>query len=116
MKFCEQCSSKMTKSTATGTTIRFICTSCDNIIAGKPEDTLMAEEYLIGTSTEGHNTYVKNSQYDLAGYRVKKQCPNKDKCKKDYMTLVRVSENEDIVYVCDKCGTISNAQGVIMNI
>jgi hypothetical protein len=67
------------------------------------EDTLMAkgEE---GVSAEvvasKHEILVENTAFDVAGYRVRKECPQ---CSLDYLSLTRIGEAENVILSCS-CG------------
>src|SRR5688500_1202761 len=99
MKFCPECASHMTKTTST-TGILFYC-RCQNQIPGTAEDTIMAEEYIsAGESLNIHDVFIENAVHDPAGMKVRKLCP---KCKLDFMTMVRIGEQEKTFYLCS-CG------------
>ncbi len=97
LRFCKQCEAVMTKSTSTTGIIVFQC-RCLLVEDGEPDDTLMAEEYLITTeSNQKHEVFIENSSYDPAGNIVLKDCP---KCGLNFMTMIRIGINETTMYSC----------------
>lgn len=101
MNFCSQCQSVLTKEIKLNGNISFIC-SCLLEQAGKPEDTLIYEEFLGTVEVAQREIFIENSPYDPAGLVVLKDCPD---CGLDFMTLIRVGQAENVIYTCT-CGAI----------
>lgn len=105
MKFCVECGSRTQANTATGE-LSFDCIQCQKRYNATPQDTLMVEEFI---KTEAENlkyqVFIENSPYDVTNKKILKQCP---KCKIDFMTLIRIGEQEKVMYTCT-CGEIINA-------
>lgn len=100
MRICEQCESVMTKSTSATGFIIFHC-RCQLTTEGRPDDTLMAEEYLeTAESNLKHDVFIENSSFDPAGNIVMKDCP---KCGLNFMTMIRVGTSETAMFTCS-CG------------
>lgn len=98
-KFCPQCESIMTKSTATGAIV-FQC-RCQLQLPGAPEDTLMAEGYLETTESNlKHEVFIDNAPFDQAAYKVHKTCPS---CGLDFLVQIRIGSQASILYSCS-CG------------
>ena len=101
MKFCKYCGSRMTKTADTQTgQITYKCI-CANVEIGAPEDTLMAEEvFLESSSLAIYHDLIENSPYDTAGSKTMKKCPD---CGINFLTLIRISDQEIVMYTCT-CG------------
>ena len=100
MKFCPVCEAVMSKSTTPQGMIIFYC-RCQLVIDGKPDDTLMAEEYLeTAESNLKHEVFIENAPFDPAGNIVLKDCP---KCNLNFLTMIRIGTNETTMYACS-CG------------
>lgn len=101
MKFCNDCESRLTKTTNNNDVV-FSCLTCGSQFDGSADDSLMYEEFL--EITESTNTkyddFIKGSAFDTAGNKVRKQC---SQCKSPFMTLLRVGERETALYTCT-CG------------
>lgn len=81
-------------------TITYKCT-CNYSELGGAEDTLMREEvFLESSSLAIYYDLIQNSPFDVAGTKINKSCPN---CKLDFLTLIRISEQEIVMYTCT-CG------------
>ncbi len=112
MKFCNECHSRMDKTTESGEII-FQC-RCGNRIVGNTEDSLMSSGTISGNneSKSKYTMFLDVAAYDPAAYRVAKDCQN---CKLDYMTKVRFGQNETIAYVCTCGAGTSSAIATITN-
>ena len=101
MKFCKICQLCMKREIRDNTVI-YVC-FCGNVQDGENEDLCINEEKFINTQTiEQYNNIIKNSAFDKTANLINKTC---DKCNRDYMTHVIISENEISIYTC-KCGNI----------
>ncbi len=104
MKFCQQCSSIMTKLTLATGEITFQC-QCHLSEKGLPDDTLMAEGRLeVHGSNLKHDVFMENAPHDTAGNIVMKDCPQ---CNLNYLTLIRIGAQETVYYVCN-CSYIAS--------
>ena len=99
MKFCPECKSVMAKTTTSTGEIVFLC-HCQVTVKGNNDDTLMASGGGTGQSDLKHAVMIDNSPFDLAGNKIKRDCPL---CGVDFLTLVRVGANEITMYTCS-CG------------
>ena len=107
MYFCPQCDSVMLKNTTPTGGIIYNC-RCQNSIDGTSEDTLMSEGYIESAkSCQKHMVFIENSAHDTAGNVVNIDC---GKCGLDFMTLIRVGENETTMYTCSCGNVITHAQ------
>ena len=80
--------------------ITFMCI-CTYRELGGAEDTLMREEvFLESSSLAIYYDLIENSPFDTAGSKINKPCPS---CKLDFLTLIRISEQEIVMYTCT-CG------------
>ena len=99
MKFCEECSSILLPSTATGTLI-FKC-KCGKTYDSTPEDSLRYEEYMESSeSKEKYKIFIENSPFDPARLLVDRRCYE---CNAPYLTMIYVGKNETPIYTCT-CG------------
>ena len=90
-------------STKTGELI-FRCKCC-KIYNSEPNDTLRFEEYMESSeSKEKYQTFINNSAFDPAGYKINKPC---ESCGVPYLTMIRVGVDEKPMYTCI-CGKIYN--------
>ena len=97
MRFCEMCSSVMTKSTSSVGVIVFQC-RCGLTEDGKPDDTMMYEEYLeTAESNLKHDVFIENSSHDDAAHIVLKDCPG---CGLNFLTMIRIGKSESCMYTC----------------
>ena len=105
MKFCIECSSILIPSVKTGE-LTFHC-KCGKIYTSDANDTLRFEEYMESSeSKEKYQTFIDNSAFDPAGYKINKLC---DECKMPYLTLIRVGKDEKLMYTCT-CGKVYTKQ------
>lgn len=101
-KFCPDCEQLLTRETSSGA-VRFQC-YCGYQEEGGPADALIASETLnAGDTVAMYGRLIRNAAHDRISQQVRADCPQ---CKVDYMTLVRVGDNEIPVWTC-KCGYIS---------
>jgi DNA-directed RNA polymerase subunit M/transcription elongation factor TFIIS len=101
MKFCQHCRRILDRHIVTGEVL-FIC-ACGNKINGDAYDTLIDEEYASNATEESHikfSDFIDGAAYDPVNFVVKKDC---EKCKKDYMKMIRIGDNKNVIYTCD-CG------------
>lgn len=99
MHVCEKCGLAMRRVLGPEG-IYFRC-ACGETVPGGPEDARLSGAVLHAGETAGrYDKLIRNSAFDRTAQQVKKDCP---RCGLDYMTQVRVGENEFIVYTC-KCG------------
>lgn len=104
IKFCPECQSHMIKTFDREKNIIFEC-RCKYTINGEDDDTLMFEQqFTTEESNLKHETFIEMSPFDTAANIVRKDCP---KCNLDFLILIRVSENQNIMYTCS-CGYRSN--------
>lgn len=108
MTFCGDCGSILKKNTTANSAIDFICGRCAKKYPGTAEDTLMYEEYLAtGESMLRHEVFIENSAFDQARNIVNRDCAG---CRRDYMTVIMVGENENVMYTC-VCGRKEDNSG-----
>jgi len=99
MKFCDKCQRILLRHVETGD-ILFKC-MCGNELKGEPKDSLIHEEYANNDDTQlKYEIFIDNAAYDPARLTVMRECK---KCKKDYMTMIRIGEHRNVLYTCD-CG------------
>jgi DNA-directed RNA polymerase subunit M/transcription elongation factor TFIIS len=78
----------------------FTC-SCGNVQEATAEDALIKSGNLHAEEdTSNYNKIIESSAMDPTNKKVKKDCP---KCGLDFMTQLRIGENESIVWTC-VCG------------
>lgn len=100
MKFCPNCQRALVRDTSSGA-IMFNCTVCGTVVKGAAQDCLIETKTLNAEeTTEMYKQVIDSSAFDPTNQLVEKNC---DKCGLDYMSLVRVGENETIIYTCE-CG------------
>lgn len=103
MKFCDKCQRVLTRYIESGEVI-FKC-ACGREIAGNDEDTLIDESHITADDNQlKYEVFIKNSAYDPVNFIEKRICKS---CKKDYMKMIRVGENKNVLYTCD-CGFSEN--------
>ena len=74
---------------------------CSNEKPGGPYDTLMAEEVLETTEVNlKYETFIDTAAQDIARNIICEDCP---KCGLDYLTIIRIGVNENVMYICE-CG------------
>jgi DNA-directed RNA polymerase subunit M/transcription elongation factor TFIIS len=101
-RFCAECGSLMNKSTLATGSIVFQC-RCQLTSPGLPDDTLMSEGYFESAdSNMKHDVFIENSPFDEAGHKVRKEC---QQCGLNFMTMIRVGQNETTMYTCT-CGNV----------
>lgn len=94
-KACEQCRNLLDAVTH-GEQLQFKCKPCNKVFPANPEDTLMASF----TKYMEHDKYsdlIRGSAYDPTNKKINKKCKN---CGKDYMSMLRLGEDELVVFVC----------------
>jgi hypothetical protein len=98
--FCTDCHSLMRSTTFNGV-LNFKCI-CGLTVAGRPEDTLRAEEYLeAAQSGKKYEVLIENSATDAAGQKVAIECLT---CAMPFLTLVYIGPNMIPIYCCT-CGS-----------
>lgn len=99
-KFCPKCEKSMEISTITGKLL-FKCPVCAEQIEGDAYDVKMPSAFNPSEeSTESWINIINNAPFDRVSQIVGKSCIN---CPRNYMTQLRLGQNERIVYSC-KCG------------
>mgnify|MGYP001608147708 CR=1 FL=1 len=99
MQFCSECDSIMLRNTADGR-VRFIC-KCGNTKDGGPGDLRVGGSNVDPTtSLEMYDTMLRPAANDPINQKVKRKCLT---CGLDYMTVVRVTTSEIVIFLC-KCG------------
>lgn len=102
MKLCPECERAMSRDTSTGT-VRFRC-FCGVELDGGPMDALIASESLTAErNTEMFQRLIHHSAHSRTNQQVSRDCPE---CGLDYMTQIRVSDQEVVVWTC-RCGFTS---------
>jgi DNA-directed RNA polymerase subunit M/transcription elongation factor TFIIS len=100
MKFCPKCQRVMVSDMSSGTHIEFRCTVCSAIVKGDEYDAHIRTDFPGAEETTlMYSRFIDVAAHDATNQQVARKC----KCKLDYMTLIRIGENESIMYVC-KCG------------
>ena len=100
MKYCTACEQSLTINIS-GATIGFSCPSCGKTAVATPEDLLIEQK--LGKMTDTRMLYanlIRNAAEDRVNLQVARDCPE---CGLDYMAILRLGEEESIVYKC-KCG------------
>jgi DNA-directed RNA polymerase subunit M/transcription elongation factor TFIIS len=107
MHFCDTCSRVMARDTSSGKVV-FVC-ACGAELPGAPEDACISTVAQGAEQTTAlYESLIRNASKDRTNQLVARDCPQ---CGLDYMTQVRVGEQEIIVYTC-KCGyRASNGAG-----
>lgn len=99
MRSCPECNRAMKRDTSSDV-VSFKC-YCGFVAPGLPEDAQIANNVLNAEGTEEmYKRLIRNAASDPVNQIVKKDCPS---CGLDYMTQLRVGENEIVIWVC-KCG------------
>lgn len=100
MQFCPDCGSILKKTTTPAAGVMFVC-RCGRSHMGTDDDTLMFEESLASSENAlQHEVFIENSAHDMARNIVQRDCV---KCKLNYMTIILVGENEQVMFTCT-CG------------
>ncbi len=94
----------MLRNTSSGTIV-WDCAVCGSTEPGVAEDArISGKVHGAGDTNETYRQVIRNSALDPSNQCVKRLCPGA-KCGRDYMTQIRVGDNESIVYTC-KCGVV----------
>ena len=102
MKFCSNCEKYMSRDIIGGM-LWFQCMACGEKLEGDDWDCRIGGEMLRSAETaEKFFTLINKSSFDAINLKVMRDCK---KCGLDYMTQVRVSEREIIIWTCT-CGNI----------
>jgi DNA-directed RNA polymerase subunit M/transcription elongation factor TFIIS len=99
MKFCSICNRAIKKTIKNGS-VSFVCV-CGNIEKETPEDTLISSTAIGSIEIASmYESLIESAPFDNTNQLVSKDCPN---CGRDYLTQIRISSAEIIIYRC-KCG------------
>lgn len=99
MRFCDNCGRSMRRDLSSGAVV-FRCV-CGTEEAGAPEDARISGAVLgAGETAEKFQLLIRDAAFDRTNQQVLRDCPD---CGRDYMTQIRVGENEVIIYKC-RCG------------
>jgi DNA-directed RNA polymerase subunit M/transcription elongation factor TFIIS len=99
MQFCPKCERAMAEDTSLGYVV-FRC-HCGEEVRGTPSDARVGGATQEDRETvELYATLLANAAHDRVNQQVARECLE---CGLDYMTLVRLGENEVVLFVC-KCG------------
>jgi DNA-directed RNA polymerase subunit M/transcription elongation factor TFIIS len=103
MKQCPYCESRTMVRVVADGEVYFQC-PCSAREKGKPEDRLLKSggNTSVGNS-EKYNTLTATAAHSQAVLKVAKDCPS---CGLPYLTLVRVGDEETIIFTCKNCGRI----------
>ncbi len=89
----------MARDTSTGS-VRFRC-YCGVELVGQPRDALIASETQAASrNTEMYRRTIQSSAHSRVNQQVMRDC---SRCGLDYMTQIRVSDQEVVVWTC-RCG------------
>lgn len=100
--FCDDCKNFLCSNIFHNIVIS-TCPTCGNRKDDTYEyDSLLLEESNSDTSVGKYDIFIKKSPFDPSSYKVRRTC---NKCKLDYMTLIRIGEFQSVIYTC-KCGNI----------
>jgi hypothetical protein len=90
----------MVRDVSTGA-VAYNCTVCGETAAGGDDDTLILTLTLgDDETTDMYTRLIEVAPFDQTNQIVDRQCQN---CGLDYMTLIRVGDQEKIVFACS-CG------------
>jgi hypothetical protein len=85
--------------------LEFECKMCLTVVDGDDQDVWIDGVSFDQEESAGmFDRLFKNAAFDRTGYIVKRTC---SQCKLDFMKLVRVGEDQNVVIVCD-CGNQEN--------
>jgi DNA-directed RNA polymerase subunit M/transcription elongation factor TFIIS len=99
MRFCKNCGRAMIRDPSSGAVV-FRC-PCGTEEKGAPEDARISGAVLgAGETTEMYRLLIRTAPFDRTNQLVKRLCSD---CGLDYMTQIRVGDDEVIIYKC-KCG------------
>jgi DNA-directed RNA polymerase subunit M/transcription elongation factor TFIIS len=99
MKFCPSCEKVLLRTTLSGE-VKFQC-SCGLLQPGTDFDTRIAGGTLGSQETSlMYSQLLRTAAFDRTNHLIERFCYT---CGLNYMTLIRVGENESIIYKC-KCG------------
>jgi len=105
MNFCDSCESLLSYEYIIGGDMKFKCRSCAKILDVQPKDTLVYEKKFSQSATKAKDDIlIKNSPYDLAGYKVERNCKTclENKIESKIMTMIYTTDNK-VMYTCE-CG------------
>jgi len=107
MRFCPACKRVLTRQ-IDGGRILFVCTICQFSEPGNDHDVKVATG-LMRTSDEDdigkYHRLLENASFDRVNQQVAKDCA---KCGLDYMTQIRLSHSETVIWSC-QCGFWTSA-------
>jgi hypothetical protein len=104
MKFCPKCDRAMVRGTPLGK-LEFRCPVCSEVVEGSEWDARVGGGVLgSGEVKDIYDSIIGVSAFDRTNQLVAKDCTE---CGRDYMTQLRVGEDEIIVHTC-KCGARSD--------
>jgi len=83
------------------------CPTCGRSVPSRDEDVALPALGAALPPTVMFGELIKNAPFDRANYRVMRDCAS---CGLDYMSLVRIGEDERVVFCCE-CGKIEYAEG-----
>jgi DNA-directed RNA polymerase subunit M/transcription elongation factor TFIIS len=108
MRFCPKCSRCMKKDTSSGS-IEFKCPTCMEKVAGDRWDRRIGGKIISSSETTGlYQKLLENAAFDRVNQLVRRDCKS---CGLDYMTQIRVGDNETIIHLC-KCGLMETGDKV----
>lgn len=100
MKFCPSCSRVLVRQVV-GDNITFQCPTCGETVKPSADDSLIFRP--TGQKEDASILYqgiIRSAARDRVNAQVAKECPE---CGLDYMTLIRVGQEESVIFKC-KCG------------
>lgn len=100
---CSTCMTRTMVREVADSEVYFRC-PCGFQQKGKPMDRLLntGGNTSIGSS-EKYNTLIATAAHSQAVLKVNKECPT---CGLPYLTLVRVGDEETIIFTCKNCGPL----------
>jgi DNA-directed RNA polymerase subunit M/transcription elongation factor TFIIS len=99
VQICPECDRVMTRDTSTGSVV-FHC-HCGIRVEGAATDALIDGDTLdAGETVDMYRRLIRSAAHDRVNQQVRRDCPE---CGLDYMTQIRVGEQEVVVWKC-KCG------------
>ena len=100
MSFCPKCDRAMVRATATGA-VQWHCTACGEVVDGTLWDARVGGSVAgAGETLDVYQRLIRAAPFDRVNMLVKRDCPD---CGRDYMTQLRLGEDEVIIFAC-KCG------------
>jgi DNA-directed RNA polymerase subunit M/transcription elongation factor TFIIS len=108
MKFCPVCDRCMVNDAA-ASEATWVCPSCKKKVPAEKWDLLVSTEIIMteGSDNAMYDTIIRTSAHDPTCQQVMRDCA---KCGRDYMTQIRIGEEERVLFTCP-CGNKTDNAG-----